>query len=189
MSLFSDGIAFWIRICLYFGTFITPSTFTRSHTPLANIQPHTITEPPPMLNRRLQESINIFSPTLQTYWCLLEPKCWNWDSSLQTAAPSASYCYALYYCFLAVIHPPGPLLFKLFLTIEEILIAFIKEMTFHYITDAGIFHSTFVFDNTSIFEILDNSLNTTLWLPCWHKETIFRLPNCVSLAMVHHLGM
>lgn len=39
---FPNGTAWWIRICLYFGAFITPSIFSQ----ISNNIGHTITEPP-----------------------------------------------------------------------------------------------------------------------------------------------
>ena len=42
---FSEGIACWMGICLYFSTFRIPSMQKISPTPLAEMEPETITDP------------------------------------------------------------------------------------------------------------------------------------------------
>lgn len=65
---FPDTVKWWIQICWYFSASIISSMLTRSPTPLAKMQPQTMTD-------GCRYSLLQLSPDLlHTHWCWFEPK-------------------------------------------------------------------------------------------------------------------
>ena len=70
-----DGMAWCIKICLYFSAFIIPSSPTKSPTPPAEIQPQIFIDPPPCFSVGCKQGSCTSSPLLlRTYWRRLLPK-------------------------------------------------------------------------------------------------------------------
>lgn len=59
-----DGIAWWIRICMYFSALWTLIIVTESPTSFAEMQPQTFKEPPPCFTVACRHSLVYRSPAL-----------------------------------------------------------------------------------------------------------------------------
>ena len=79
-----EGVAWWIRICVYFSAFIISSILTKLPTPFAVKHPQAIIESLPWLIIGFKHTSSICSLTLLTYCLLFEQKISNFDLSLHS---------------------------------------------------------------------------------------------------------
>ena len=80
---FPEGMAWWIKSCLYFSALMIPLIRTILPTPVAEMQPQTRTDPPPCFTEGRKHSVFHLSPTLLLTYCRrLDPNNSNLDLSL-----------------------------------------------------------------------------------------------------------
>ena len=78
----TEGIVWWIRICLYFSTFIIPSILIKLPSPFAVKNLQIIIEPLLCLTVGFKYTSFVYSPSLFLTCLLFDMKISNFDSSL-----------------------------------------------------------------------------------------------------------